>query len=522
VVDKPTDGTCEWLLKSHVYLRWLDEHGLLLIRGNPGCGKSTLLKFALQKQLEGAVSTGSLVISFFFYSSGTELQNGIIGLLRSLLLQLLEQDVGSRSTYYEICHKRWIADGMKDEKIKWHRNELQAIFERLVLECSTRRKTTIFVDAIDECRDQDLDRLIRLFHTLKGRSQIRLNRPRVCLTCRPYPDGQIYAEFRVQLEKENRDDIQNFIEQELRLPDETESAVNALKQNLQKKADGLFLWLVLVIRQVHDMSSQGLNLKMIQSEVSKCPTELDALYQGLLERIEDKELSEAGRLFQWLCFTNRPSSIDELRIALTVHLTGTKSTLAEYEDEENRYYIPNEKTMKKRMIHLSRGLADVAGSNLLDGKTLVGFYHETIKDFMIRKGLQYLNHRLQKSPGLAEIAHFELANTCIDYISIKEIRTALTEKHLTLLRGLSFLGYAATYWLIHAVAAERDGYGEHITWPTQNVLNTWVQINRILRANPTQHPEEGTTLMHIAAEHGLKTLAERIVNRRVQTLSYFE
>jgi len=72
---------------------------------------------------------------------------------------------------------------------------------RLVLECFTRRKIIIFVDAVDECRDQDRDHLIGIFHRLKGKAQIRLDKPRVCLTCRLYPDSQIDGDFIIRLEE---------------------------------------------------------------------------------------------------------------------------------------------------------------------------------------------------------------------------------------------------------------------------------------------------------------------------------
>ncbi|KAB8072420.1 hypothetical protein BDV29DRAFT_150986 [Aspergillus leporis] len=77
LIERHMEGTCDWLLNSSAYLDWIDKNGLLLIRGKPGCGKSTLLKFAVEKQVEGATSTGSLVLSFFFYASGTQLQSSI-------------------------------------------------------------------------------------------------------------------------------------------------------------------------------------------------------------------------------------------------------------------------------------------------------------------------------------------------------------------------------------------------------------------------------------------------------------
>jgi hypothetical protein len=41
-------------------------------------------------------------------------------------------------------------EGKQTELLEWHPKELQDIFERLVLECSTRRKTTLLIDAVDE------------------------------------------------------------------------------------------------------------------------------------------------------------------------------------------------------------------------------------------------------------------------------------------------------------------------------------------------------------------------------------
>jgi hypothetical protein len=213
------------------------------------------------------------MMSFFFYASGIELQNGIMGLFCSLLLQLFAQDMSSRSSFHKMCHKCWTAEGKMNKNLRWHQNELKANLKRLMLKCSTQHKTIIFVNAVDECRIQDQDCLISFFHSLKGKAQTRLDRPRVFFTCRLYPDGQIGTDFQICLEVENQHDIQNFIEQQLRLPDETESARNELKQILQKKADGLFLWLVLVVQKVHSISNKGLNLKIIQSEISKCPQE---------------------------------------------------------------------------------------------------------------------------------------------------------------------------------------------------------------------------------------------------------
>ncbi|KUM58892.1 hypothetical protein ACN42_g8256 [Penicillium freii] len=516
-IEPQSEGTCEWLMKSPEYLRWVDEHGLLLIRGKAGCRKSTLLKFALGQQTEAAAPLGSIVLSFFFYSSGTELQSSALGFFRSLLLQLLDQDEYSRPEFMKICRK--YCKPREKLQLKWQQVELEAHFQKLVIDCSTRRKILIFVDALDECNDKDRDRLISFIHGLRGQIKSRLNRPGICVTCRPYPDGQIKADFQVRLEEENQDDIESFVEHELRLSDESVTDIEELKRTLLSKADGLFLWLVLIIQQIHHMSGKGLSLRRIKSELLECPQELDKLYEGLLGNIQDDELLEACTLFQWVCFAIRPLSLDELRIAMTVHLSGSKGSLREYEDGDNPQLIPSEAKMRKRMIHLSRGLVDMGSAKLGDGKAIVGFHHDTIRNFMLSKGLSYLNERLHEPRSLTQIASVQLANTCLQYLSTEEICLACQEKEILSRERFQFLGYAATSWVSHAVIAERENLGEEISWPTETILDVWINACKSLENSSSKTATEGTSLMHIAAEFGLQKLAKRIMCTKEQNVS---
>ncbi|KAJ5187071.1 hypothetical protein N7449_010065 [Penicillium cf. viridicatum] len=518
------DGTCEWLMKSPEYCRWVDEHGLFLIRGKPGCGKSTLLKFVLGQQTEAAAPLGSIVLSFFFYASGTELQSSILGFFRSLLLQLLDQDEYSRAEFMKICRK--YCKPREKLQLKWQQIELEAHFQKLVVDCSARRKILIFVDALDECSDKDRDRLISFIHGLRGQIKSRLNRPGICVTCRPYPDGQIKADFQVRLEEENQDDIESFVEQNLRLSDESVTDIEELKRTLLSKADGLFLWLVLIIQRIHHMSGKGLSLRRIKSELLECPRELDGLYEGLLRDIQDDELLEACTLFQWICFAIRSLSLGELRIAMTVHLSGSKGSLREYEDGDNPQLIPSEAKMRKRMIHLSRGLVDIGSSKLGDGKAIVGFHHDTIRDFILRKGLSYLNGRLHKPRSLMQIASVQLANTCLQYLSTEEICLACQKKEILSRERFQFLGYAATCWVSHAVIAERKNLGEEISWPTETILDVWINTCKSLKNSSSKTATEGTSLMHIAAEFGLQKLAKRVLctkeQKKAENERYFQ
>ncbi|KAH8432398.1 uncharacterized protein LDX57_010037 [Aspergillus melleus] len=445
LVDSPADGTCEWLLNSPEYLHWKSEHGLLLIRGKPGSGKSTLLKYALEKEKEYAAMSGFLVLSFFFHASGTELQNGAIGLFRSLILQLLDQDQSSRHMFREIWRNRWVTGGKEKLHMEWNEKELQMSFTKMVLQCCARREITIFVDAIDECGDQDRDRMIGFFYRLKGRGRQKLSRPRICFASRSYPDGQIEAEFRVKLEERNRYDIESFMEQELRQPDETSGDATVLKDILYSKAEGMFLWLVLIIPQVHDLSGKGLSFKFILSKILGCPRELNNMYEGLLKRIEDEELLEACTLFHVVFTSPRPLALDELRIVMNAQPSGERESLLDKEGQEHPHDIENDAKMKKRMIHLSKGLIDVTSATDEQGKAVVVFCHETVKDHLLKGGLDYLNGRLKQHQRLAKVAIPRPDNTHL--LDVLTQGTWNLWKRAIISKMLNFPFYVAMYWL---------------------------------------------------------------------------
>ena len=282
------------------------------------------------------------------------------------------------------------------------------------------------------------------------------------MTSRHHPDGQIVSDFRIRLEERNQDDIQKYIERELRLPDETKRAKDELKHLLQAQAHGSFLWLVLLIRRIYELSSKGVNMKAIKSDVLRCPQQLDQFYEELLREIEKTELLEVGRMFQWICFAARSLSLNEFRIALTIHASGRKVSVNEYFDEDNSTYIPNEQKMRKRVTYLSRGLVDFANTSSADGETLVGFYHESIKEFMLTKGLQIVDRKLGDSRGLAKVANLQLTNTCLSCLSISEISRAISVKDRSYLKQFVFLAYAKCCWLSHAIKTEENGLGEQI------------------------------------------------------------
>lgn len=507
-------GTCEWLYQTPVYLRWREERGLLLVRGNPGSGKSTLLKFAVDNELGSKTTPQQSVLRFFFFSSGTDLQKSMEGFLRSILLQLVEQNSDSKKFFHDLCRRRMATETAERRAsgiLSWHFAELKSMVEILVNDDNIGDEISIFVDAIDECLDQDRSKLVSFLYRLRGRDGERSNRPRILLTCRLYPDENFMGDFNIRLEEKNEDDIQRYVESELRITGEDESDVIEFKNSLASRTGGLFLWVTLVVNRINIMSSKGLSLSSIGSQIFDCPMELNGLYNALLEGIKDEEMLEAGKLFQWIRFSRRPLRLEELKVAMKFHYDPTPDSIFELEDVERPERLISDQQMKKRILHLGRGLIGITDTPISPGRAVVGFHHETVKDFIDTVGLKYLDFRLSKGTSLAKTADLHLANTCTSYLSSEELHAVTARGRRELQSEFLFLNYATTHWLDHAVQAELQELGTFVEWLSPKTLATWVKLSQIFRNWDQDGQPEGTTLFHLAADHGLLGLAGRII-----------
>lgn len=147
--------TCQWLLSKSEYQDWLnvnkfpEHHGFLWIKGKPATGKSTIMKFAYTHAMNTRKDT--IVISFFFNARGEHLEKSVLGMYRSLLVQLLTK----------LPHLLYLFDplGMmspnNDNYSQWDIEIVQKLFGRAV-ENLGRHSLTCFIDALDECEEDQV------------------------------------------------------------------------------------------------------------------------------------------------------------------------------------------------------------------------------------------------------------------------------------------------------------------------------------------------------------------------------
>lgn len=266
---------------SETLLRWLAaDNGLFWISGKAGSGKSVLTKFlrnvAMEQESHGESTLRtlrSIVSDHYFWSPGSRLQNSVEGMLRTILHQILLScpELATRAV-----PSRWSAAGHGS----WSENEL---FQAISATREAGIRLIVFVDGLDECRDSHHSLLERV-HMLSRLPQIR-----VCVSSRPWLDFQ--ASFArcpsLRLEDVSRVDFQHYALQEMRLyavksslrselvPTLSESAARFLL-DLVCKAEGVFLWLFLVLRRLGPRVRFAKTFDDLSPHLESFPSELEA------------------------------------------------------------------------------------------------------------------------------------------------------------------------------------------------------------------------------------------------------
>ncbi|KAK8880067.1 hypothetical protein PGQ11_001361 [Apiospora arundinis] len=288
---------------------WLKSgQGIFYISGKPGSGKSTLMKFLSQhthtrQQLETWAEASSrqlVLVSFFFWISGSELQRSVVGLYRAILWEILKQCPDLMPTVFP---SRW-------EKIDHDENgrishlplslaEVQQAFERLQKAMEAKHSLCLFIDGLDE---YDGDHW-KLGHDL---TSWRSEHVKICVSARPYNSFQqtlpLDASRHFQLHELNRGDIQDYVRGELcnderfcRLQDQDHSSAELIMQTLVKKAEGVFVWTVFAIKSLlGGITSQHSAHQLLSFLMNRIPDGLDALFLQLLERIPYSERKPAA------------------------------------------------------------------------------------------------------------------------------------------------------------------------------------------------------------------------------------
>ncbi|KAI1089922.1 hypothetical protein F5B19DRAFT_355003 [Rostrohypoxylon terebratum] len=340
-------GTTEWILEHEVYKQWLGrDSSLLWIHGKAGSGKSTLAA-ALQQRLIPQDTHEVLKADFFYSTLGGSTKKGHLWMLRSILYQLLEQQQ-NLYCFYKDSFRRVM------ERIDrtWEYNDLRDVLLRLGDQFDDSNDKYVFfliLDGLDESEDssdsevsrkQTFNLFSQLCHLPKkgifkvialSRSEYTIRQalnPKYLINMGIENKGSIekiarYGIYRIYHHiNSNADSVGGpgtYNSSSIEIEDAPDiHDLGFLKTYLLNNANGVILWVVLVISQIESHIeevgvSSVFDLKQLLKNVPKTLTEF---YQGILDRLrrkDSKEIEKSRYYFSWLLFSGWQLSVCEIR-----------------------------------------------------------------------------------------------------------------------------------------------------------------------------------------------------------------
>ncbi|KAK2599878.1 hypothetical protein N8I77_011598 [Diaporthe amygdali] len=364
--DEKRTGFTDWL-QSDANLYW--------IAGKAGSGKSTLMKFidTYERNTEGqdsrcrrylerwADGRKLFVASFYFWASGSPVEASQMGLLRTLIYQLLQQRpdiipmitprLWESACLFGFSKKKW-------SNTDWTVKNLRAMLASAVKTLATpgSSRVCLFVDGLDEF-DGDPQTLLAQFKQLTELPNVKFN--------------------------------EGFERLQIREP----TYASELMDKITDKASGSLLAGLTYDDRISDL----------QRRLDALPADLEKLYVAILDDLDPFYFEHASQYFKLLMIAPDPPSALVFSFADEEDPDFVlKQSVKPLTDDQVAMRIT---TTRRRLNSRCKGLIELGPENR------VQFLHRSVRDYLHNQGIQ---HRLEEDIGDFD-AHLRY---CAAYFSV--------------------------------------------------------------------------------------------------------
>jgi hypothetical protein len=321
-IDPAHAKTFNWIFEgfesrsSSSFSDWLEGKGkdesLFWVYGKAGSGKSTLMKYIYEdprtkEKLAKWVGDQTLTMaSFFFWSSGNVDQCSQTGLLRSLLHHLLLQ------------HRHLIREVFPD---LWETLKISVTLRAWSLSYATKAlvyllgrdlgRVVFFIDGLDEYHGdhgnhlsgQSPENHVEIVSLINSLSSPNV---KICFSSRPLQIFHNNFDLRPKLRLQDltSSDIYTYVKD--KLVDDSEVAVlrsehdwepSELVSRVVERAEGVFLWVVLVVRSLLSSIHNSDDFQELENRLEHTPSNVMELYRHMLKQIQPYYLAEGCKIF---------------------------------------------------------------------------------------------------------------------------------------------------------------------------------------------------------------------------------
>jgi len=308
-------------------LDWLlNGEGIYWVSGKPGSGKSTLMKFmASNRHVRAALDRWSgtkkcVISAYYFWNAGTELQKSVEGLLRSLLFDIFARNP---ELVPIAVPERWEAVRDEAHSRRYQITGSAIVHSWTVLEmldalarlssAQVRIRFFLFIDGLDEYHGDHLH-LLKIIETL-GRSQ----NFKLCVSSRPWNVFEdalgLDPQRKLYIHELTRRDIQRYISSTLaenkhwRTESPRDTRYQALTDDITDRAQGVFLWVALVVRSVQEGLTNGDSIQMLQQRTRELPNELGPFFRHILTSIPEIYHTQMALYFRVALQASKPPTL---------------------------------------------------------------------------------------------------------------------------------------------------------------------------------------------------------------------
>ncbi|KAJ7192813.1 hypothetical protein GGX14DRAFT_324553, partial [Mycena pura] len=309
-------GTGNWLLDDDRFVEWQNYAGSLWIHGPSGAGKSVLCSIIIGKLRDDQwrfKHEKRTAIAFFYFDFKEEKRQSVEIALRRIVLQLSAQS----PHFYQTLNERYRASN--GQFIASYDNLLQVLEELL----KAFGHTYIVLDALDECRENDHQRLVNLISTLQSWSGISLHLLVISQPRSIFTEG--FGDMtHIALQLDNmKKDIEVFVITQLRERPKLKHLAGYTRDIIDTvldKSNGMFRLAACLLDEISRHPLPG----KLKETLTNLPSDLHAIYDRFFQRIPTDYLAYVENALHYIIFSARPVTLCELDDALAVNISSSE------------------------------------------------------------------------------------------------------------------------------------------------------------------------------------------------------
>lgn len=314
--------------------------------------------------------------SYYFWNQGFEMQKSQLGLFQSLLYQVLRR---VPNLIPHVCPDRSIHE-------VWDIAELKKTFQLIADQKALDTKFCFFIDGLDEY-DGEEEEVVEMITFLSSSRNIK-----ICASSRfrsIFEENFGDLSRRLIIHNFTNGDMRKYVRQQL---DEnskfgdlkaSDPACEEIETLISTRAQGVWLWVFLVSRDLVHAVNRNKGLTMLQKIVHQFPSDLETYFRRIIQGIKPEYREEMAQIFLITLDQVHPLPL------FAFLLIGRENTDADYAVKAPIRPIADETLLVKHQTWKSR-IQNRCGDLLVvedephptSTGPAVDFLHRTVRDFL--------------------------------------------------------------------------------------------------------------------------------------------